>query len=53
MKITTAKSRDETFMTNAASDANSLAKKTAIEKQAKKACWEQFLAALFLKNSGR
>ena len=48
-RIMSEKNRDELFMTNAASDANALAEKTAIEKQARKACCEQFLAALFLK----
>ena len=44
MKTMTTKSRNEAFMTNAASDANALAEKTAIIKQARKACYKYFLA---------
>ena len=44
----TAKGRDESWMSNPAS-AERLAEKAAIEKQVKKACCEQYLAALFLK----
>ena len=40
MKIMTAKSCNDTFMMNAASDANALAEKTATERQARKACCE-------------
>ena len=36
-------------MTNAAVDANILVAVTAIKKQARKFCCDQFLAALFLK----
>ena len=43
------KSRDKTFMANAAGDANVLVAVTAIEKRARKVCCDQFLAALFLK----
>ena len=39
---------DETFMTNAAGDANDQTAVTAIKKQARKVCSDQFLAALFL-----
>ena len=49
------RNRDETFMINAAGDANVLIAVTAIEKEARKVCCDQFLAALFLKmaNDGR
>ena len=47
-KIMAAKGRDKSWMTNSAS-AKRLAEKAAIENQEKKACCEQFLAALFLK----
>ena len=43
------RNRDETFMTNATGNANVLITVTAIEKQARKVCCNQFLAALFLK----
>ena len=48
-KIMDERSRDETFMANAAGNANVLVVVTAIEKQASKVCCDQFLAALFLK----
>ena len=47
-KIMTAKGREESWMTNSA-NVERLAEKAAIEKQAKKACCKQFLAALFSK----
>ena len=43
------RNRDETFMINAAGDANVLIAVTAIKKQARKVCCDQFLATLFLK----
>ena len=46
-KVMTERSRDETFMANAAGRANILVAVTAIEKQARKVCCDQFLAALF------
>ena len=48
-KIMAEKSRDETFMANTAGDANVLFVVTAIEKQARKVCCDQFLAAQFEK----
>ena len=47
-KIMIARGRGEAYMSNLAR-AERPAEKAAIEKQAKKACCEQFLAALFLK----
>ena len=41
---------DETFITNAAGNADVLTTVTAIEKQARKVFCGQFLASLFLKN---
>ena len=43
------KNRDKTFMANATGDANLLIAVTAIKKQARKVCCDQFLAVLFLK----
>ena len=48
-KVMAERNRDETFMTNSAGGANVLTAVTAIEKQARKVCCDQFLAALFLK----
>ena len=48
-KVMAKRNRDKTFMTNAAGDANVLTAVTAIEKQTRKVCCTQFLAALFLK----
>ena len=43
------RNRDETFMANAAGDANILIAVTTIKKQARKVCCDQFLAVMFLK----
>ena len=48
-KVMAERNRDKTFMTNAAGDVNVLTVVTAIEKQARKVCCDQFLAAQFLK----
>ena len=48
-KVMAERSRDETFMANSAGDANILVAVTAIKKQAREVCCDQFLAALFLK----
>ena len=48
-KVMAERNRGETFMANAAGDAHVLTAVTAIEKQARKVCCDQFLAALFLK----
>ena len=48
-KVMAERNRNETFMINAAGDVNVLIAVTAIEKQARKVCCDQFLAALFLK----
>ena len=47
MKIMTENNCNETFMENTTSNTNVLAKATTIKKQVRKACCDQFLAALF------
>ena len=48
-KVMAKRNRNKTFITNVAGDANVQTAVTAIEKQARKVCCIQFLAALFLK----
>ena len=48
-KVMADRNRNETFMINTVGDANVLIAVTAIKKQARKVCCDQFIAALFLK----